>query len=436
MTLSKVRAIPHVIWWGIGCLLWSILVLLLFWRFAHVAVDISERSFAKLMQGPAYAVADLLRQTPEDERGEKLAELQAQFQFPLTLVAREDIELTPEGAVMLNNGLLTDSSYDDLAYYALDDTTVVQFGPMLVSASLDDVTGMPIFWGTGAAAIAPLLVFCCLAWRSQRKRARSMAALTTQVNQLSKGGLMVPPDLDGEWKRLAQAVQQQAAEIASLNERHREVSQSVSHELRTPLSRMRFSLALLARCVDTESRERLQDRLLTDVNELESLVRASLTFSRLAHAPSALARERIDIQDWLEDEIASLETSEHSTSLELHSQVREIEGDRGLLHLVIRNLLTNAVKYGRTQLSVIVLDDVPGRVAIHVDDDGPGILLGDQERVFEPFVRLTQNQSEVQGFGLGLAIVKRAVQWHHGEISVGRSPMGGARFTLTLPLRA
>ena len=57
-------------------------------------------------------------------------------------------------------------------------------------------------------------------------------------------------------------------------------------------------------------------------------------------------------------------------------------------------------------------------------------------KIFEPFLRLDASRDRrTGGFGLGLALAKRATQWHHGELSVSRSPLGGARMTLILPLR-
>jgi signal transduction histidine kinase len=252
---------------------------------------------------------------------------------------------------------------------------------------------------------------------------------------MSSGQLTEVPELGLEWRSLVTTIQEQTRQVSALNERHKEVSQAVSHELRTPLSRMRFALALLARCEDAESRDRLQERLLNDVNELESLVRASLTFSRLGHAPAALSRERMGLRDWLEDEVAALEVAPESTHLNIRSKHSEIIGDRGLLHLIVRNLLTNAVRYGRSQVGVVVEDKSDDHLLIHIDDDGPGILQGDLERVFEPFVRLNNQQREANGFGLGLAIVQRAAQWHQAEITIGRSPMGGARFTVSVPIQ-
>ena len=69
-----------------------------------------------------------------------------------------------------------------------------------------------------------------------------------------------------------------------------------------------------------------------------------------------------------------------------------------------------------------------------IDDDGPGINEADRDRIFERFTRLSEARNrDTGGAGLGLAVVKALVTELGGQITVGESPLGGARFTITLP---
>jgi signal transduction histidine kinase len=69
---------------------------------------------------------------------------------------------------------------------------------------------------------------------------------------------------------------------------------------------------------------------------------------------------------------------------------------------------------------------------VHVDDDGPGIAPEDRERLFEPFIRAEPGRErETGGVGLGLAIVKSIAEWHGGDASIGASPLGGARVSIS-----
>ncbi len=110
------------------------------------------------------------------------------------------------------------------------------------------------------------------------------------------------------------------------------------------------------------------------------------------------------------------------------------EADHNQIVRVVTNLLDNAERHARHSVSVEVRPN--GRNAeIVVDDDGDGIAVGDRERIFERFTRLDAARSRDRGgTGLGLAIARDIVQAHRGTIEVGTSPVGGARFLVSLPL--
>jgi len=423
------------------CAGWAAFTIWLLWLSALGAIHVSEYSFRRLLSGPGYLVAEHLRALPPSERAAGLRTLQRHFQFPLSLVARDEVELAPEADVMLAHGQVVQGSTEEIAYFALDQQTLIQMGPMWGSASLDDVSSQPVFWLAGAACFAPLLLLSLAAWQRRRRRARSMTALADVLAQLVRAPAAVLPAVEAEWAPLMAALQQHAGQIGAMAERHKEVSQAVSHELRTPLARMRFALALLARGADETTRERLQQRLLRDVGELEALVRASLSFARLADAPAVVANERIALRAWLEGELSALDGARCAVALEVQVDGDELWGDRALLHLVLRNLLDNAARHAHGQVRLAARDHGPAHVLLEVDDDGPGIAPEDYERIFEPFVRLgvhdvADSEDGPSGsVGLGLALVRRALHWQHGEVRVGRSPLGGARFSVILPRR-
>src|SRR5262249_37338218 len=113
------------------------------------------------------------------------------------------------------------------------------------------------------------------------------------------------------------------------------------------------------------------------------------------------------------------------------------------LRVAVSNLFSNALRYtppgGRVGAVVEVRE--PARVAIHVDDSGPGVDPGEIEAIFTPFARGARGRAAdagaadgPRGLGLGLSIAKRIAERHGGTIAVARSDMGGARFTVELPL--
>jgi two-component system OmpR family sensor kinase len=128
-----------------------------------------------------------------------------------------------------------------------------------------------------------------------------------------------------------------------------------------------------------------------------------------------------------------LPPSPHALDTRLDEGLGELALDRRLLARAVCNLLRNAQKYatGRILLSASRSADA---VEIVVDDDGPGIPVDERDKVFEPFYRLDRSRDRATGgFGLGLSITRKAVALHGGAVRVDRSPLGGARFVITLP---
>ena len=113
----------------------------------------------------------------------------------------------------------------------------------------------------------------------------------------------------------------------------------------------------------------------------------------------------------------------------------EVLVDRERLARVMSNLIANAVAHtgcgGTIEVSAVKAGT---RVEIAVDDDGPGVPEAMRARVFDRFTRLDESRSSSQGgSGLGLAIVKAIAEAHGGSVACLSSPLGGARFVVSLP---
>jgi len=101
------------------------------------------------------------------------------------------------------------------------------------------------------------------------------------------------------------------------------------------------------------------------------------------------------------------------------------------VELVLNNLLRNACRYAQSQIVVSVLAR-RSTVRVVVDDDGPGIAADHRDQVFDRFYRVSDDRARSSGgTGLGLAMVAEAVRRRGGEVLVGESPEGGARFQVT-----
>lgn len=226
---------------------------------------------------------------------------------------------------------------------------------------------------------------------------------------------------------------QMATKIATLVNGNRELTNAVSHELRTPIARLKCEIELAAESTEDDVRNRLIRSMKEDVEELELLVDEILQFSRLAGASSVqLKTERLA---FLLRPLLSVWREELDIEMELDcpSDICANYNAR-YLSMALNNLVRNAAIHGATKVSLLVEQGATFElVRIHTDDDGPGIPLEEREQVFEPFHRLpTSPTGAVEGWGLGLAISMRIARQHGGDIRVATSPLGGARFTMTL----
>jgi signal transduction histidine kinase len=202
---------------------------------------------------------------------------------------------------------------------------------------------------------------------------------------------------------------------------------AIGHDLRTPITRLKLRAEYME-----DDEQRL--KMLADLDEMESMVAATLAFGRDITATEAVTR--IDLASLLRtilDE-ASDGAPDHADSLAYAGPDHLPINARPLsLKRAITNLVGNALKYGdaaRINLS----QKPPQTVQIDIDDNGPGIQPCDIETVFEPFRRLeTSRNRETGGSGLGLSIARNIIRAHGGDILLQNLPAGGLRARVTLP---
>ncbi len=220
---------------------------------------------------------------------------------------------------------------------------------------------------------------------------------------------------------------------------------SASHELRTPVAVIMSELEIALRRPRTaEAWERIAQTSLAEMQRLAGLIEALLELARAGSATN-LSDARFELGEQLDQTLASLDASLQAAQTHLvRPDVGDevwLRGDAGLLMNTVRELVRNAARHSPAGSTVRVRLESPlaGRVAIHIDDDGPGVAPSERSAVFTPFARGRQDRAgnlatgALPGVGLGLAIAKRSVESWGGKISISDSPEGGARFTILLP---
>ncbi|RUO43752.1 two-component sensor histidine kinase [Aliidiomarina taiwanensis] len=225
---------------------------------------------------------------------------------------------------------------------------------------------------------------------------------------------------------LADSMNAMRKQIQHLLGLQRELTRAVSHDLRTPLTRMKFTLALL-----TEKKH--QDALSADVIEMEQMVETLLDYAKLEGQEKLLQRSKVNMNELCVNLVDKL-NSMPGPQVQLHmSGYISCLCDGHYIERALQNLIQNARVFANEKVDVWVIKK-KNHVIMHVDDDGPGIAEDDHAYILQPFVRLDPSREKAHGGqGLGLTIVARIAEWHQADLSIHTSPLGGARFTFTLP---
>jgi two-component system, OmpR family, sensor kinase len=234
--------------------------------------------------------------------------------------------------------------------------------------------------------------------------------------------------------RLAEAFRRMAARIDSLIGSQKDMSNAMSHEIRTPLARMRFEIEMARSSADSARLAMHLNNINGDIAELDAFVKATLDYAILDRAEVALNLGEHDLTSMLPALVEAIKRDARADltfRCEVSAKSTHVTCDAYLMETVVRNLLYNAVRYARSQIGVTFFIRPDGVYNLRVDDDGPGIAPADRERVFDSFVQLDDPVRRKTGYGLGLAIVKRVVEWHGGKVSVSKSALGGAGFSIT-----
>ena len=222
----------------------------------------------------------------------------------------------------------------------------------------------------------------------------------------------------------------------------RQLSNNINHELKTPVASIGVCLETLLSgiALTEEKRQELIERCYTHNERLRRLLNEVSLITRMEDGSALIGKEKIVINDMLEEIADELEIMSEEEGMRLHTDFHEevvIYGNLSLIGSIFRNLTENAIAYSEGKnifISLIKNDET--ECCIRFEDDGRGVEQEQLPRLFERFYRVDKGRSrQMGGTGLGLSIVKHAVQFHGGSISVTNRPGGGLRFDFSLKKR-
>ncbi|MCS6909005.1 MAG: response regulator [Anaerolineales bacterium] len=215
---------------------------------------------------------------------------------------------------------------------------------------------------------------------------------------------------------------------------------SASHDLKNPLTAIIGYADLLQRVDDpTERQLQFIQRIQTASSRMLDLVKDLMELARIDMGLE-LRKERLDLHDLLAAELEDFRDQaavKHQTvHLEPATGPVVVEVDLARMLQVLRNLVSNAIKYTPEGGQITLSASASGQAGqFQVRDTGLGIPAPDLPRIFEKFYRVhTTDREGIEGSGLGLAIVKAIVEQHGGQVAVESTLGRGSCFTVTLPL--
>lgn len=320
---------------------------------------------------------------------------------------------------MANTEVFLSNHHDDLNILVDMDRGLYVFKTPLKSIFSTSIFGF-VAW-----MIATSLLLFVVAVLFLRVQARSITQLAAAAEDFGKGiNTKFKPYGSIEVRRAGLAFVKMKERILRQISERTQMLAGVSHDLRTPLTRMKLQVAMLP-----ESKE--NQEFVQDIDEMEKMLDGYLAF---VSGEGGEKSGFIDINEMISGIINKYRKNTNAMiRFSTNYDVSAIQGREQALRRAITNIIENAFHYGK-EIAVAITSDEK-RLEITVDDDGPGIPEDKRDDVFKAFYRVDPSRNkETGGVGLGLAIAKDIVVSHGGSIELAKSPLGGLRAVISLPL--
>lgn len=320
----------------------------------------------------------------------------------------------------------------------------------------------------GLLAVSTVLVVALVAavtWWVVGRALRPVSQIRAEVEAITADRLdrrIVEPRSGDEIAELAATMNRMLGRLDDAAAAQRRFVSDASHELRSPLATIRQHAELARAHPGATSLGDLAEVVVDEGVRMQDLVDGLLLLARLdERAPQR--RQSVDLDDLALAEASRLRGRRAGREpgagvagaggadagvtgaggagaggVEVDASgiaAARVAGDPRMLARLVRNLADNAARHARSRVRISTALAPDGRHAVlEVDDDGAGIPAEERDRVFERFVRLDEARArDAGGSGLGLAIVRGIAEATGGSVAVTASPLGGARFTVTLP---
>jgi len=246
---------------------------------------------------------------------------------------------------------------------------------------------------------------------------------------------------DKEIQVLVRVLNKMFTDLEASFQAQKRFTADASHELRLPLTILKGEIEVALRHPRTkEEYEQILRQQLGTIDRIQHIVNDLLTLARADAGQLEIVQTPVDLSLLLQEVGQQHLILFDSHHVGLDMQIEDdlgIMGDASQIERTIMNLLSNAFKHAPERSDIHLLAHaVAGSAIICIRDEGPGIAIEQQQRLFDRFFRAddARCRKEGEGAGLGLAICKRIVNAHDGDIRVESQPGEGAAFYIRLPL--
>lgn len=288
---------------------------------------------------------------------------------------------------------------------------------------------------------AGLLAFVT-AFAISRSITRPLQEMARAAEELADGEHQrISPSGPEEIRSLARSFNHMSERIQASRESQQDFTANVSHELKTPLTSIRgFARAIQDGTAGPgEGQRRAAEIIEKEANRMHRLVQQLLVLAQLDSGTAGLHRMPIQLEDVLQGVVDQLSPLAKEAGLSLTLEMETLPtcwGDPDRLAQVFLNLVDNAIRHGPAG-SVVVINagHQAGELRVSVSDNGAGIPLEEQKRIFERFYQVdkSRDRSRSGGTGLGLTIAQELVAAHRGSIDLTSAPGEGTTFMVKIP---
>jgi signal transduction histidine kinase len=323
----------------------------------------------------------------------------------------------------------------------IDDNKVI--GHLIVAMSLDDATMILSNLKTILFVAFPLILFVLflVARLIAGKSIKPVISIIETSSKITKDNLksrIKLPNNKDELLTLSKTINDLLDRIEDAVEREKQFTSDASHELRTPLAVIKGTLEVLVR--KPREKQEYEEKInfcVSEVDRLNSLVDELLLLARFENQKSNIKIENVYLNELILESLSRYSDKIQKRNIVVVTNFNNdfyIHSDYYLVSIIISNLISNAVKYSKTEgLITIDLNSSKNKTNLIITDNGIGIPKDNLSKVFNSFYRSDNSKNpEIKGTGLGLSIVKRLCDLLNIEIQITSEENIGTTIILSI----